>query len=366
MNLHKTSWLLALLLACGLYSCEDEGVDLTEIPYNPVAFEFDVPEDYPILEIPADNPVTVDGVELGRHLFFDPLLSLDSTVSCSTCHLQAGGFTDNLAKSLGFENQLSNRSSMSLVDIAFSQNGLFWDGRSDNLEDQALDPVEDPVEQNHQWPSVEVLLQNHPSYPEMFRRAFGIETSLEIDRDLAVKAIAQFERTIITTGSSKYDRVLANQDVFSDDFNNNEQLGFEIYFDRVTDVPDGQCFHCHGGPLLTDNEFRNNGLDSVGTLEEFIDKGQGGVTGISNRNGLFRTPTLRNIAVTAPYMHDGRFQTLEEVMDHYISGGHPAPNIDPLIDSIALNEIEKAAVIAFLKTLTDEELLSDPAFSNPN
>ena len=157
--------------------------------------------------------------------------------------------------------------------------------------------------------------------------------------------------------------MLANQDVFSDDFNNNEQLGFEIYFDRVTDVPDGQCFHCHGGPLLTDNEFRNNGLDSVGTLEEFIDKGQGGVTGISNRNGLFRTPTLRNIAVTAPYMHDGRFQTLEEVMDHYISGGHPAPNIDPLIDSIALNEIEKAAVIAFLKTLTDEELLSDPAFS---
>jgi len=353
--------LLVLLVSCKEDNI-DRSIDLTDIPFNPVAYDFDIPDRYPILEIPEDNPTTQSGVELGRHLFYDPILSVDSTIACATCHLQSSGFTDNLAVSVGVEGRTGRRSSMSLVDAAFFTNGIFWDGRSPSLEDQALDPVEDMLEQAHQWPDVIEDIRRHPIYPEMFRRAFGIGSSEEITRELAANAIAQFERTIITTGTSKFDRVLAGLDAFLDD----EQIGFEIYFDTIANLPDGQCFHCHGGPLLTDHEYRNNGLSAAATLNDFDDLGQGGATGLINRNGFFRTPSLRNIAVTAPYMHDGRFLTLEEVMDHYISGGHPSPNKDALMDSIALNDSQKAAVIAFLHTLTDEELLDDPQFSNPN
>ena len=154
-----------------------------------------------------------------------------------------------------------------------------------------------------------------------------------------------------------------NLSVFTED----EQFGFEMYFEEgMTGLPDAQCFHCHGGPLLTDNDFRNNGLDEAASVDDFEDKGQGGVLGMSSRNGFFRTPSLRNIAVTAPYMHDGRFETLEEVLDHYASGGHPSPNKDALIDSIDLNAKQKDQIIAFLKTLTDDKLLSDERFSDPN
>lgn len=359
--------MMSLLSSCGPDTPEENSVDLTEISYDPVPYEVAVPEDYPPLEIPVDNPLTEAGVELGRHLFYDPIMSVDSTTSCASCHLQNLGFTDAMAISRGVDGRQGKRSSMSLVDVAFFRTGLFWDGRVGELEDQALEPVEDAVELAHQWPNLEAQLRKHVSYPAMFRRAFGIETTGEITRDLAVRAIAQFERTIVTQGSSKYDRVLANRDVFYDtDEMGNEQLGFEIFFDTVPDVPDGQCFHCHGGPLLTDNEFRNNGLDEVTSLDDFEDLGLGGVTGMKNKNGLFRTPSLRNIALTAPYMHDGRFATLEEVMDHYISGGHPSPNKDPLMDSIFLDNKEKAAVIAFLKTLTDESLLTDDRYSNPH
>ncbi len=354
-------FLCAITLSC----CEEESsaIDLTSIPYNPVSYEFTVPDGFPILEIPEDNPTTIDGVALGRHLFYDSLLSVDSTVACATCHLQASGFTDNLPMSVGVDGATGRRSSMSLVDAAFFTNGIFWDGRANSLEDQALEPVEDMVEQAHQWPDVIEDIRRHPTYPGMFRRAFGITSSEEITRDFAVKAISQFERTIMTTGTSKFDRVMANVDVFDTD---EQQDGFDIYFDNVRDLPDGQCFHCHGGPLLTDHEYRNNGLFEAESVEDFPDLGRGGVTGQSNRNGFFRTPSLRNIAVTAPYMHDGRFETLEEVLDHYISGGFSSPNKDDLLDSIALNETHKAALLAFLLTLTDEELLEDSQFSNPN
>jgi len=348
-----------LLLAC----CGNDNVDLTDIAYDPLPYEVEIPFLYPQLEVPADNPLTVDGVALGRKLFYDPILSVDSTMSCASCHNQAKAFTDGLAVSTGVDGIAGTRSSMSLVDVGFFYNGLFWDGKSTSLEDQALDPVEDPVELHNMWPEVVEKFRNHSEYPGLFRKAFGIESDDEITRDLATMAIAQFERTLVSSGNSLYDRVERSLAVYDTP---QQELGFDIYFDKDVNLPDGQCWHCHGAPMLTDNEYRNNGLDVAPNYSDFPDQGRGAITGEEINRGKFRTPSLRNIEHTAPYMHDGRFATLEEVLDHYISGGHPSINKDPLLDSIKLDATQKAAVIAFLKTLSDDDFLTNPAYSDPN
>lgn len=345
-----------------LASCKNDVVDLTEIPYDPVSYNLRSPEGYPQLEEPAENIMTVDGVALGRALFYDPILSVDSTMSCASCHRQEKAFTDGLAVSTGVDGIAGHRSSMSLVDVGFFYNGLFWDGRSSSLEDQALLPVEDPIELHHAWPDVIEKFRTHAEYPTRFRMAFGIESDAEITRDLAAMALAQFERSLVSSGNTKYEKVLDGKDVFTTE----EQMGFDIYFDRDVLLPDGQCLHCHGGPLLTDNEYRNNGLDVAADYDDFPDLGRGEIDGEFINKGKFRTPSLRNIEHTAPYMHDGRFATLEEVMEHYTSGGHPSINKDPLIDSIFLDTEEKAAVIAFLKTLSDDDFLTNEAYSDPN
>ncbi len=353
---------IGLFLALFFSSCKNDG-NLEEIAFAPVDFVVSVPDNYPPLEIPADNPMTEEGVALGRKLFYDPVLSLDSTMSCATCHLQEGGFTDNKAVSPGVDGITGPRSSMSLVDVAFSLNGLFWDGRVQSLEEQALLPVEDPIELHHTWPAVVDILKEHDTYPALFRKAFGITDSDEIDKFLAAKAIAQFERSLVTSGLSKYDRIKAGFAAPELD----ELIGFEIFFDTNPLLPDGQCFHCHAAPTFSDNEYHNNGLDEAAEFSDFLDKGRGAVTGIESQNGKFRTPTLRNIEQTAPYMHDGRFETLEEVLDHYVSGGHfPSKDKSKFMDSINLDTDQKAAVIAFLKTLSDPDFLADERYSDPN
>jgi cytochrome c peroxidase len=338
-----------------------EGVDLTSIEYAPKSYNLEIPEHLPTFRIPDDNPLTEDAIRLGQHLFYDPILSADSTVSCSSCHLPEKAFTDGTAFSAGVDGRLGRRSSMSLVNIAYAFNGLFWDGRSLTLEAQALEPIEDPVELHEDWNNVEMKLRRNQMYQGLFRKAFGISNSEEITRDLAVKAIAQFERIIIS-GNSKYDRV---------EFGNNaaytiaELDGRDMFFDADPMTPDAECGHCHNGSLLTTQQYLNNGLDGVESLEEFEDIGRGAVTGILFDNGKFRAPTLRNIELTAPYMHDGRFATLEEVIDHYNSGGHFAPNIDPLITPLGLSEAQKSNILAFLKTMTDTSYLENPLIVNP-
>lgn len=364
MNSYR-QFIIFICCSLSLGGCRND-VDLTDIDYSPVPYEVSIPDRYPQLEIPVDNPMTEDGVALGRSLFYDPILSADGSMSCGSCHRQDASFTDKLAVSPGIDGIAGARSSMSLLDVGFFYRGLFWDGKTSTLEEQALLPVEDPIELHNEWPDVIERFKEHETYPELFRKAFGIEKESEITKELAAKAIAQFERTLVSSGTSKYDRVINRKDVFDDSPNNNELLGFQIYFDTLNTAPDGQCFHCHGAPLMTDNEFRNNGLDEAGSSDDFKDLGRGAVLGIDIHNGKFRTPSLRNIEHTAPYMHDGRFATLEEVMDHYISGGKSSFNKDPLMDSIKLDRNEKAAVIAFLKTLSDDNFLTNPAYSDPN
>ena len=351
-------------------SCEDEnppidvpeGIDLSELPYEPETYEIELPENYRVIEIPADNPMTVAGVDLGRHLFYDPKLSSDGTMSCASCHLPSASFTNNLAVSTGVQGNSGTRSSMPLIDMVYAKNGLFWDGRASTLEAQALEPVEDPIELFEDWDNVENKLRQDAAYRTRFRAAFGINNSSEIDRTLATRAIAQFERALITSGGSNYDRRVNGQGYF---FSDSELRGFQLFFDEPNDLPDAECGHCHAPPLFTTHEYFNNGIENVASLSDFPDKGRGEVTGLLFDNGKFRVPTLRNVELTAPYMHDGRFETLEEVLDHYNSGGHYADNLDPNIRPLGLSEQNKQDLIAFMKSLTDTTLINDPRFTNP-
>lgn len=340
----------------------EEFQDLTIISYSPVAVSLPDFETLPKMDIPADNPLTEDGIELGRFLFYDPLLSGNETMACADCHLPKGGFTDNLAVSTGIDGNVGLRSSMSLINAGYFTKGLFWDGRIQTLEEQALLPVEDVNELHNDWETVIEKLQKHSDYPTRFRQAFGINNTSEITKELAAKALAQFERSLVSA-NSKYDQVIRGEAFFTDE----ELGGFEIFFDEPNDLPDAECGHCHNAPLFTVNQYFNNGLDKVSSLEDFKDKGLGDITNNPFDNGKFRAPSLRNIALTAPYMHDGRFQTLEEVIDHYNEGAHFADNIDPLIKTkgLGLNEKHKADLLAFLHALTDTSFVNNPAYQNP-
>ena len=365
------SRILLFLLLVGFLAagCEDEnpdpgnGGDLSSIPYNPVPHFIEQLQEFPAMKIPEENPLTKDGIALGRHLFFDPILSSDSTMGCFSCHLPAGGFTDNLSVRKGGTGVFGIRSSMSLMNVGYYEKGLFWDGRVSSLEAQALLPVEDPIELHHTWPELEQKLQEHPTYPELFRKAFGIQNKNQITKTLAAKAIAQFERTILVGKNSRFSKLF----VLQDGFPTAEELnGSLMFFDASGGtLPAAQCFHCHNRPLFTNNDYINNGLDEAFSLNDFPDKGRGEVTGRLFENGKFRTPTLWNVALTAPYMHDGRFNTLEEVLNHYASGGHYADNLDPLITDIHLSEENKRDIIIFLKTLTDTVSLKKPELQNP-
>ena len=371
MYLKNTLFLFVLLF---LVSCGDdkptvinpivtEG-DLSDIPYNPQAYNLVRPIGFPSMLIPSDNALTEDGVELGRHLFYDPILSADSTMACVACHLPSMSFTDAQQISFGIDGVGGVRSSMSLINIGYVEKGLFWDGRSNTLEEQALIPVEDPIELHDTWENVEMKFKRHPTYPTMFRKAFGIEDTEEITKDLAVKAIAQFERTLISS-DSRFDKVYYKEEAI---FTDSESRGFDMFFDRGTSgLPDAECGHCHNLPLMTTDDFFNNALDSVASLADFEDLGRGGVTGDIFENGKFRAPTLRNIALTAPYMHDGRFETLEEVIDFYNeSPNHDkSANVDANIRPLGLTEEQKEDLLNFLLTLTDTVFTQREAFQNP-
>jgi len=356
---------------------EDRDDDLVAIPYNPKSYTIPKPEIFPEVPVPPDNPVTVDGIQLGRRLFYDPILSADSTQSCATCHLSSGSFTDNKDVSTGIDGIAGRRSSMSLLNVAYVSRPLFWDGRSPSLEDQALRPVEDPIEMHNTWANVLDKLKTHASYPAYFRQAFGITSRKQITKELAAKAIAQFERILISSGSSKFDRYLAGD---PDALDEEELDGKLMFFDEGGPVglPDAQCFHCHGGITNTGFSFFNNGLDSVASLNDFKDKGRGEVTGNINDNGRFASPTLRNVALSAPYMHDGRFNTLEDVVEHYSKNGKGVSNEDPLIRQLGfpipgtnpvkysgLTEYQKKAIVKFLHTLTDIDFVNNPDINNP-
>lgn len=366
-----------------LSSCirEEEG-DLEAIAYQPEPYTIKKPVHFPEVPVPADNPMTVAGVQLGRRLFYDPILSRDSTMSCGSCHLPQRNFTDNLAVSTGIDGIAGSRSSMSLLNVAYNQNGLFWDGRVKTLEELALIPVEDPIELHHTWPQLEQQLRRHAQYPELFRKAFGIRSRSDITKTLAAKALAQFMRILISSGNSRFDRFYYNKEL--DQLDDEEFDGLVMFFDEgqkyQLNLPDAQCFHCHGGVMLSTNNYTSNGISPAKSYHDFADPGQGAITQKEEDRGKFRMVTLRNIALTAPYMHDGRFKNLMEVIEHYSNHGQSDyPYEDPLIDQVgfpipgtspvkhqSLNTEQKAAILKFLHTLTDTIFIQNPDIQNPN
>lgn len=288
---------------------------------------------------------------LGEKLFFDASLSGDGTVSCASCHISSSAFTDNDQFSTGINGNRGTRNSMPLFNLAWNYGErFFWDGAASSLEDQAFEPVTNPDEMGNTWPNVVTTLEQDPEYPELFRMAFGED---EIDSVRVVQAIAQFERTLISA-NSRFDQFLLG----TLELTPQEENGRNVFLMETK----GDCFHCHGNPnnpLWTDNIFHNNGLDAT-----FTDLGLGRITGDPADNGKFKTPSLRNLAFTAPYMHDGRFQTLDEVIDHYSEGLQDSPTIDPLMKSVAqggvqLSEQDKADLKAFLLSLSDEDFVGN-------
>jgi cytochrome c peroxidase len=320
---------------------------LTKIPYQPTPVTLDEPERLSKMSIPADNPLTSEGIALGKQLFFDPILSLDSTFSCASCHQPARAFADSKAVALGIRLRKGRRSSPSLINVGYHYKGLFWDGRVITLEAQSLHPIQDSVEMGNSLARVETSLQQHADYPILFRKAFGIDNKSQINSELVAKALAQFERTLISK-NAKFDQVQRGEAQFTAA----EARGFAIFFDTSAVLPHAQCAQCHVDPLFTNLAYENNGIQQADGLN-FPDQGRGAVTGNQYDNGKFKVPTLRNIVLTAPYMHDGRFKTLEAVLTHYESGGHPAENVNPNVRKLNLTAADKADLIAFINTLTD-------------
>jgi len=326
--------------------------------YTPVQVNLKIPEIFqqkliaPV--VPTNNPLTEEGITLGKKLFFDPILSKDNTQSCASCHDPKNAFTDDTRFSEGVDSKLGTRNSMPLFNLAWNFDERFmWDGKELSIERQAFSPVRNPIEMHSDWKNVAKKLQEHTEYPTLFQQAFGVS---KIDSTLVTKAIAQFERTLIS-GNSKFDQyLLGKAELTSEELN-----GFNVFMDETR----GDCFHCHGSdnnPLWTDNQFHNNGLD-----ETFTDLGLGTVTGDPNDNGKFKSPSLRNLAFTAPYMHDGRFATLEEVINHYSEGLKQSSTIDPLMKKVnqggvQLSDKDKADLKAFLLSLSDNDFINNPDF----
>lgn len=365
----KRTALVALgVLVLAQAACRKADKDTPDDPggHSPTPYALEIPLGFPEMPVPANNPLTVEGVELGRHLFYEKRLSGDNSMSCASCHLQTHSFSDPDRFSTGIDGIQGTRQSMALVNMGW-EDRFFWDGRASTLERQIFFPVRDPIEMHETWPNAVAKLQADPAYVRLFGRAFGTTT---VDSVLVSKAIAQFIRTMVS-GNSKFDRYMRGDEMLTVE----EQLGFQLTLLEggvPPASPFGQggadCFHCHphGGGRFTDGIIRNNGLDPASA---WTDLGLGAVTGRPQDNAKFKTPTLRNIALTAPYMHDGRFQTLEEVIDHYDSGGHPSPTIDPNMKftegGLQLTPEKKQQLIAFLHTLTDEDFINDQRFSDP-
>lgn len=312
---------------------------------------------------PLNNPITDEGATLGRVLFYEKALSENRTVACASCHQQNYSFSDPNVLSDGFEGGKTGRHSMGIANARFYDNGrFFWDERAATLEEQVLMPIQDPVEMGLSLDTAVARITALPYYPTLFKNAFGSE---EVTSEKMSLALAQFVRSI-NSFNSRYDEGRAqvtNANRPFPNFTNQENTGKNVFFNPQL----GGCAVCHGTEAFIAPGPRNNGLDAT-----TIDEGVGGATGNPNQDAVFKVPSLRTIASRPPYMHDGRFATLEEVVEHYSTGVQDHPNLSPVLrnpdGSVKLANLstnDKAALVAFLKTLDDTELTTHEKYSDP-
>jgi cytochrome c peroxidase len=387
----KKALLLGVSFTC-LISCSDDAeyvpiteqpniIDLPATPYNytnlnlPPHFLTNDGGALPssingIDNNPANNPVTDAGATLGRVLFYDVHLSKNETVACGSCHRQNLAFSDSPVRSLGFDFVPTRRHSISLVNQRYYSRGrFFWDERAATLEDQVLMPIVDVHEMGLTSNEITQRISARPFYSPLFQAAFGTGT---VSNERIADALSQFIRSIVSS-QSRYDdgrAQVASRQISFPNFTVEENQGKTLFMKPVSENGAG-CFQCHATEAFVsvNSGPKNNGLDltstnDFGAFETF--------PSIADFTGAFKIPTLKNIALTAPYMHDGRFQTLQQVIEHYNSGVKNHPNLSPLLKDVNgnpqqlnLTEAQKAALLAFLRTLTDPNILNNQKWSDP-
>ena len=308
----------------------------------------DVPKNWPkpVYDF-SKNPLTEEGFQLGRHLFYDPILSRDNTISCASCHLQQTGFTHvDHDLSHGIDGKIGTRNSMTIMNLAWAKS-FMWDGGVNHLDVQPLQPITSEAEMDETMENVVAKLQKSEKYQQLFKEAFGTE---KITGQLTLKALSQFV-LLLTTSNSKYDKVVRKEEKFTE----MEQKGYNLFKTN--------CASCHQEPLFTNDAFENNGLAVDTTLNDI---GRMRITQKESDKYKFKVPTLRNVQFTFPYMHDGRFETINEVVKHYNSGiVNHSTLAKQLQKPMHLSDNERTELVAFLKTLTDTEFLFNARFSFP-
>jgi cytochrome c peroxidase len=353
---------IAVILSTFLYfSCKKEetkgGAYYSTTPY---VLEYG---NLPTPQIPIDNPLTEEGVSLGRFLFYDKKLSSDESISCGSCHVAENGFSDTNRFSIGVLGLPGGRQAMSTVNMLWNSNQFFWDGRANLLRDQSLLPIQDSLEMHETLPSIVAKLESVAYYKSRFKIAFG---SSEITSVNISKALEQFMNSIVSY-NSKFDKSVRGELRLTASEERGKKLYFTEYNAFFPSASGADCVHCHAGGNLENDLYMNNGLDSDADMR---DDGRMKATGNAADKAKFKVPTLRNIALTFPYMHDGRFQTLEEVLDHYNSGITNSSTVDPAIDNtrvtgLFLDAQDKVDLVNFLKTLTDFDVISNPKYQSP-
>jgi cytochrome c peroxidase len=337
--------LIVLILACVQIACSSQ--DEVATPY-----QFQQPKEFPVATYNfSNNPITPERFELGRALFYDVRLSSDNTVSCGSCHVHEVSFADPVHRfSVGVHNQLGTRNAPPLTNLAF-RNFFMWDGGVNQLDFVPINAIESPIEMNIAIKDLVYKLNRTSDYPEKFNKAFGKDS---VDSQQLLKALAQFT-VMMVSDNSTYDLYRKGEVMLTEQ----ELQGLNLFAQK--------CQGCHSGELFSDGYFHNNGLDASFSN----DSGRARITEFEGDAGKFLIPSLRNVALTAPYMHDGRFKSLVEVLEHYSMGVKESATLDPILKQdgvlgIPLTSDEKEKIIAFLKTLTDKSFTRDLKFSDPN
>lgn len=357
----KTKSILTFCCLSILVSCGNDTVIEEVVEYNPVNYNFSYPAYFESPSLPQDNPLTVDGIALGKMLFYEKMLSKNNIQSCADCHDQKHGFSDKNQFSKGVDGLFGKRQAMPVFNLAWHANGFFWDGRAITLREQSLKPIQDVLEMNETLDNVISKLSGQKLYRDQFLRAFGTS---EINSFKISLALEQFMLSIVSH-DSKYDKFLKGQTALSESEERGRKLFFKEYNPFFPGNSGADCAHCHIGPNFENNEYMNNGLDSE---EGITDTGRFKVTGQPSDKAAFKVPSLRNVEFTAPYMHDGRFTTLEAVIDHYNSNVKMSSSVSPLIiptigKGLGLSDQQKEDLVNFLKTLSDPTFLTNTAYS---
>jgi cytochrome c peroxidase len=359
--------LLSLSIPLFISHCKEDDPIIVEPEPEVVAVYDDTPYnfEYGSFVEPdfGDNPLTEQGVVLGRLLFYENLLSKDNSIACASCHVQANGFSDTNTLSFGVDGSLGKRQAMSIFNLAWHDNEFFWDGRAHLLRDQALMPIQDQLEMKETLDGVISKLEISGIYPNQFIRAFGDDT---ITAKRISLALEQFMKSIVSN-QSNYDKSLAGSYTLTASEERGKTLFFSEYNPAFPDISGADCAHCHGGSNFDNRLYFNNGLDKE---SDQTDLGREAATNDPKDRAKFKVPSLRNVALTPPYMHDGRFSTLLEVVNHYDHGIQKSPTLNGALDystqtGLMLSEQDKQDLIAFLNTLIDPNLATDARYSKP-